>query len=151
MTYVREREIPFLRGHKGLLSQAVYCHTVYFALAWYALLEEMGYNQTEIMAYDNNAAFYRNVFIIKTSTFFKLVELMSKAIDIALNNARVRSFLEKDSGYTRGVSEVAVRVFQTPYYQLHPFIFERLQSFLLHAMKAKVCIPPDTRCSSNYG
>jgi hypothetical protein len=70
---------------------------------------------------------------------------MKKAIFIAENNIEIKNLLSKNSFYKEGSKEVSLKIFGTEYYQLFPFVFERLPSFFLHSL-LNVSI-----CQFNYG
>jgi hypothetical protein len=74
---------------------------------------------------------------------------MNRAIDIAVSNEEIKNLLEKDANYKEGSSDVSMRIFGTPYYQLHPFIFERLPSFYLHSINANICHNKTGPCKYN--
>jgi len=54
------------------------------------------------------------------------ISVPQKILQVASTNERVHALLARDSSYREGSEEVALRVFGTKYYQLHPFVFERL-------------------------
>ena len=141
--------VPFLRSGSGMMSFSLYFHKQPFKDAWDALLLEMGYSETMIRKYDETKPFFRNIFIIKPKVLDGLISFMSKAIDVVSTNERVRALFSKDSTYREGSIEVARRIFKTDYYQLHPFIFERLPNFFLHVIEAKICHAATGPCAYN--
>jgi len=56
---------------------------------------------------------------------------MSKAMSIAQANENLSAALKGDSKYCCGSKKVALRAFNTSFYQWHPFVFERLPSLFL--------------------
>lgn len=143
--------LPFLRSGSGMMSNCLYFHKQVYKTAWDALLLAMGYTEETIRLYDEMKPFFRNVYIIKTSTLSKLIRFMNRAMDIVDSDKRINQLFQADSSYTQDVGdvEVALRVFGTPYYQLHPFIFERLPSFYLHTIHAKICHDATGTCQYN--
>jgi hypothetical protein len=130
--------IPFVRCSQLLLPQAR-DHGDNFRLTWFSLLSKMNYTTQDIEKYSNVRVFFRNVFIIKPLILKKLMTFMQQAMLIAKNDREIKRILKSDSRYKLGVQKVALDNFNTTYYQLHPFIFERLPSFFLRSIEANVC------------
>ena len=141
--------VPFLRSGSGTMSFCLYHHGKPFRAAWDALLVELGYSLSLIRSLDEMKSFYRNIFIIKPKVLKELMMFMSKAMHVATHNPAVRELLQVDARYKEGSQEVSKRIFGTEYYQLHPFIFERLPSFFLHASEAKICAATAGPCPYN--
>lgn len=141
--------VPFLRSGSGTMSFCLYHHGKPFRAAWDALLAELGYSISLIRSLDEMKSFYRNIFIIKPKVLKELMHFMSKAMHIAATNPSVRALLQADARYKEGSEEVSMRIFGTKYYQLYPFIFERLPSFFLHASNAKICAATAGPCPYN--
>lgn len=142
--------IPFLRDFEEMMPTSLKYHHEPFKLAWDALLQELGYNQTYIEGFYNMRAFYRNVFIIKPTILEMLIEFMNRALNVAQSNHRIQALLQENAHYVLGKPYIAKEIFGTYYYQLHPFIFERLPSFFLYSINAKVCTGPSGTCKYNY-
>lgn len=68
----------------------------------------------------------------------RLVRLMTRCMDVVDNDKLVTPSFRRDARYQRGNPEVAMQVFGTKFYQMHPFIFERLPAFFLASMNASV-------------
>jgi hypothetical protein len=132
-----------------MMSFCLYWHGKDFGRAWYALLQEMGYSREIIDEYKEIKVFYRNIFIIRSSVLKELMKFMQKAITITLQNKEIYALLAKDSHYKEGNEEVAKRIFGTSYYQLFPFIFERLPAFFLNVNKYKICMDSYGPCKYN--
>lgn len=141
--------VPFLRSGSGTMSFCLYFHGKPFRAAWDALLVELGYSIPLIRSLDEMKSFYRNIFIIRPKVLKELMVFMSRAIHIVSTNSAVRALFEVDAKYKEGAEDVAMRIFGTKYYQLHPFIFERLPSFFLHASNAKICAAATGPCAYN--
>jgi hypothetical protein len=137
--------LPFLRSGSGTMSFCLYFHGPGFKLAWDALLLELGYSVTTIRSLDEAKPFYRNIFIMKPVVLKQLSEFMARAMDVVTNNEKVRSLFQQNSNYKEGSAEVATRIFGTSYYQMHPFIFERLPSFFIRAHHFKMCHGPNDK------
>ncbi|RYH10768.1 hypothetical protein EON65_39225 [archaeon] len=142
--------VPFMRDFEEMMPTSVKYHTEAFKFTWNALLQNLGYNMSVIESLYSMKAFYRNAFIIKPKVLVQLMDLMSSAIHTAEDNVFIRSLLRADAKYILGQKDVAMRVFGTPYYQLHPFVFERLPAFFLYASGARICMGPGTPCKYNY-
>jgi hypothetical protein len=145
--------IPFVRHQSNMYKEAVTCHRKPFTSAWYALLQELGFSDTLIDHYNQQVvAFYRNSFVCRPVYMKMLSIIMTQAVLLATMNPRLMSMFEVNSNYG-GPVDIAMKVFQKNYYELHPFIFERLPVFLLSVMRAKVCISgrnPNAICPTNY-
>jgi hypothetical protein len=131
--------IPFVRGSQLLLPHARDWHGDNFRPTWFSLLSKMNYTTQDIEKYSNVRPFFRNVFVIKPLILKKLMTFMQQAILIAKNDREIKLRLKSDAHYTNAVQKVALDNFNTTYYQLHPFIFERLPSFFLRSIEANVC------------
>jgi len=141
--------VPFLRSGSGMMSNCLYWHKKGYKLAWDALLGAMNYSYPTIRKHYEMKPFFRNVYIIKTSVLSGLVAFMRTAMQIARDNTQVKELLSRDSNYKEGSAEVAKRIFGTPYYQLHPFLFERLPAFYLEVSGATVCHADKGECAFN--
>jgi hypothetical protein len=142
--------VPFLRDFEEMMPTSIKYHRLAFKVAWDSILLEMGYNQTHIEQLYTMKAFYRNVFIIKPTVLERLVDLMNRALYIAQSNEKIKKQLRADAYYTLGKPEIAMEIFGTNYYQLHPFLFERLPSFFLYSMNVKICTGPSGPCKYNF-
>ncbi len=142
--------LPFLRSGSAFLPFAAHFHGPPFQRAWDALLLALGHNQSTIRAFDQHKQiFFRNIFIIKPYVLKSLCIYMQRALLISRTDETVKALLAADSKYQEGDVAVARRIFNTNYYQLHPFIFERLPSFFLHVMGVKVCHHDAGPCRAN--
>jgi hypothetical protein len=142
--------VPFLRDTEEMMTTSVKYHTIWFLRAWNALLLAMGFEQEIIIKYANIHAFYRNIYIITPKKLQQLMHFMQQAMNIAETNEKVKQLFNKDAHYVLGTVQTAKRVFGTPYYQLHPFIFERLPAFYFYATEAKICLHDSGPCKMNY-
>lgn len=142
--------VPFLRSGSGLISFTNYWHGKSFREAWDQLLVVMGYSMEIIRQYYEIKPFYRNIFIMKTKVLQELIIFMQKAIHIAKNDRKVVELLSKDARYSEGTSEAALKTFGTSYYQLYPFIFERLPSFFIFAHNYTICASSDKHHPCRY-
>jgi len=131
--------IPFLRSYANFLDQARHRHGVIIIKAWDLLLLKMGYSLKDIRSFDDKKPFFRNIFIIKPMFLLQLSGLMRKAMNTIRADKELSEYFASDSSYV-GTNNVAMKTFGTNYYQLHPFIFERLPAFFLYMMRANVCI-----------
>lgn len=142
--------VPFLRAGSDFVTFVRYWHGEPFLAAWNALLRALQYSEAQIRAFDRTkVCFYRNVFVAKTAAFQRLAAFMQRAMHVAQTDAAVRQLLAQDARYKEGQADVAQRVFGTPHYQLHPFVFERLPSFFAFTERLKVCIGDGSPCKYN--
>ena len=74
---------------------------------------------------------------------------MYKAINITMNDPKIGSLMAVDAEYEEGNPKVALNVFGTTYYQLHPFVFERLPTFFIYVNKYKICSIESESCQYN--
>jgi len=142
LTHIHEKDydcIPFLRSYANFVDQARHRHGLIIIKAWDLLLLKMGYSMKEIRDFDDKKPFFRNIFIIKPMFLLQLSKLMHKAMNTINNDKELSEYFASDSSY-EGTNTVALKTFGTDYYQLHPFVFERLPAFFLFMMKANVCI-----------
>lgn len=141
--------VPFLRSGAKNMEFSTYFHKKEFRTTWDTLLKSLGYSVQQIRAQDDMKGFFRNIFIIRPDLLSKLVTFMNRAMDLGLNDATVKAQLERNAHYREGSTEVAQRIFGTSYYQLHPFVFERLPSFFLHDLGANICHNDTGPCKYN--
>jgi hypothetical protein len=142
--------VPFLRQNKNMFLYAVKHHKNKFRIAWNSLLYAMGYSISDINRYSNVFGFYRNVFVIKTRVFQKLTVFMSQAVQTVNSSIALQNLMGQDAHYVLGKPNVAMSVFGTHYYQLYPFIFERLPIFFLNSINATICMHESGPCKFNY-
>ena len=127
--------IPLINSGKLMMAQAIDGHSSSFKDVWYKSLTFLGFNDTSIVRADSVQVFYRNTFFVRPVVLVALSDFMVRAMDAVTNNTEIRTLLANDSKYpmgTFGDIEVARRVFNRPYYEYHPFIFERLPVFFFH-------------------
>jgi hypothetical protein len=141
--------IPFFRSRYSSMKRAVFHHRRSYRNAWDALLTEMNYSLHDIRTYDDIKAFHCNSYIIRPAVLLKLTEFMSRAIQVVLNNNKVKSLMSANSFYA-GNQSVAQKIFGTDYYQLYPFIFERLPVFYLYSSHVSICHYETGPCGTNF-
>jgi hypothetical protein len=142
--------IPFLRQNESMIKIATKYHKQEFHDAWFSLLSKLGYNHSTIILNSDVKGFYRNVFIIKPTFLLQLCDFMTKAVKLTEESPYLQDLLRKDAHYVMGKVEVAKKVFGTRYYQLYPFVFERLPIFYLNMAKARLCLHDHGPCKYNY-
>jgi hypothetical protein len=130
--------VPMFPINEALMKHAVFWHGTSFKVAWYLLLQAMGYNKTEIELAEGITTFARSVVIIRRQAMHRLLERMNHAITIASTNDEVLEALKADARYRPNNPTLGMLNFGTPFYQLHPFIFERLPSFFLYTLNMSV-------------
>jgi hypothetical protein len=141
--------VPFLRSTVNMKLSIKYWHGETFKLAWDALLLKMDYSAATVQRSMEMKPFYRNVFISTPTVLLKLSHLMEQAMQLVRRDPQLVALFKEDAKYAGGREEVALRVFGTKYYQLHPFVFERLPRFFLQQIDAKVC-DDNGPCPYNY-
>lgn len=127
--------IPLMNSGKLFMAQAIDGHSSSFKDVWYKSLTFLGFNDTSIAGADTVQMFYRSTYFVRPTVLVALSDFMVRAMDAVVNNIELRALLSNDSKYpmgTFGDIEVARRVFNKPYYEYHPFIFERLPVFFFH-------------------
>jgi len=148
--------VPFIRdGTCTILSQAVWSSTTQFKVAWDSLLSTMGYSEQQIRAQDNIYGFYRNIFVIRPWLLEKLSAFMNRAMTVIQTNKTVNAAFAHNACYGGGDPKVAMTVFNTSYYQFHPFVLERLPAFFIYherdsGSNIRICSGPGTSCLPNY-
>lgn len=105
--------------------------------AFEALLTEMGFTQEEIDTAARNKCFWRSSYLIKPSALMQITSLMLRAMEVVERSPKIGALFGVNSGYV-GDPKVAKEVFGTEYYQLHPFLFERLPAFFAGVLGLKV-------------
>lgn len=131
---------PLYSTGEYLMNQAIAGHTVEFAQRWNAVLQAQGYTESEIRAQDRAEVFLRNSMLIRPQWLSKLAQQMTTAMNIIQTNETLRAAFATDAHYREAKyrKKTAEKVFQTKYYQWHPFVFERLPVFYLHHYNASV-------------
>lgn len=141
---------PFFRDYEDVIPTSIKYHGPNFLKVWHLLLQQLGYSMQTIQRLYYIKGFYRNAFIIKPSILKKLIHFMKQAMYIAENHAEIKQLLSSNAYYVWGKKDIALDIFNTTYYQLYPFVFERLPIFYLYVNNYKICIGPDTPCKYNY-
>jgi hypothetical protein len=141
--------VPFSRSASLNMPRSVRLHGEAFDTAWVTLLLYMGYSTHEISAARRMKVFFRNIYIIKSNVLEGLVKFMVRAIDTAERYPSVQKLLAADAHYNDGDASVALSVFNTTYYQLYPFVYERLPCFYLFHVNASVCQFDKGPCEHN--
>jgi hypothetical protein len=141
---------PFFRDFEDMIPTSVKYHSPVFLQVWNLLLRSLGYSQKTIEKFYYIKGFYRNAFMIKPSVLKKLILFMQQAMFLAENNHEIKKLLSANAYYVLGKKEIALEIFNTSYYQLYPFVFERLPVFFLYANDFHICIGLDTPCKYNY-
>lgn len=130
--------VPLVYTREQLMAQAIGGHSKQFTRAWDATLTALGFSEQSIRQADQTEAFFRNSFIVKPHIMKDIIKFMNRAIEASLLDPILSEILESDSEYKAPTPGIAVRVFGTPYYQWHPFIFERLPVFYCFINKISV-------------
>lgn len=131
--------ITFSGGDNADLAyEPSFKHGISFIIAWNALLGTMGFSEDEIKRYTRGKTFYRNSFVCTNALMVKYMDFFGRAYDVAMHNSSVHALMTVRAKY-RGVNlEVARRIFGASYYNLFPFIFERLPIFFFRYQGASI-------------
>jgi hypothetical protein len=121
-----------------LRNQAQHTHGLLFVEIWHEVLRRLGYDERTIRASDDLDAFFCNYWLAKPVLMLEYIEFLSRAILLLKNDTALASVLQADARYAEGSAEVAQSAFGTPFYQLHPFIAERLPIVFFRARNACV-------------
>lgn len=131
--------IPLEREPRSLiLPSLIRSHGPDATYAWNSLLIGMEFTITQLEVCNYLYAFWRSAYLIRPTVLRKLTELMVKAMNLVEDNADLTEAFVKDARYSKGSEVVAKQVFNTSYYQMHPFVFERLPSFFLSTFGGKI-------------
>jgi hypothetical protein len=75
---------------------------------------------------------------------------MNLAMDTVLFDSDVANDFNQQAKYSGVIKDTAMKIFNKPYYEYHPFIFERLPVFFFYALEANVCIGDKSPCWNNF-
>ena len=122
--------IPFLQARNwSLMNQAIEVHGHTFQLAWDNLLLSINITNQDIRKYDNIPPFFRNSFIAKPIHMKEYLSFVNEAMHQVLYNKTMTKLLQIDAQYDAIKVDIAQKIFKKDYYELYPFIFERLSNF----------------------
>jgi hypothetical protein len=141
---------PFVRGNQRLLNATVSYHGEDFAKAWSNILTHVGVPHNLVDKCNQMYPFYRNLYMIKPHLLERLTNSMKKIFKVTSENQFMKQLLEKDAHYRLGAPHIAKKMFGTPYYQYHPFLFQLLPPCILKLMGVRICIAPIGECGVNY-
>lgn len=112
--------------HLQLRDQAQKTHGLHFIEVFHELLRRLNFDESDIAAIDGADAIFSNYWIAMPQLMLGFIHFLSDAIRILEQNEDMRFLISADSKYRDGHTYVSRAVWGTPYYQLHPFICERL-------------------------
>lgn len=121
-----------------ILVSLVGSHGPHAMRAWNMLLIKMGFNMEQLASCTQIMGFWRTSYLIRPVVLKQLTALMLKARYIVDNDRNCNKAFVRNAMYKPGDPIVAYAVFGTAYYQMHPFVFERLPAFFLTALNASV-------------
>lgn len=128
--------------HMDILSTLMASHGLHSIRAWNVLLMGLGYDHHAIGTSSHIFSFWRSSYLVRREFMFNLTDHILQAMSVVDNNGNVTVAFRRDARYQGGDPIVAFQVFGTPYYHMHPFIFERLPSFFLYQMGARKVVRP---------
>lgn len=133
-----EVDVIALLSPRGLTlrTQAQRTHGILFVEIFHEVLRRLGFNEDAIFAADNVEAFFCNYWLAKPALMAEYIEFLSRAVQLMETDPVLSFLLSADARYPEGHIEVAQNAFGTPFYQLHPFIGERLPVFFFWARKS---------------
>eukprot|EP01039_Chlorochromonas_danica_P005691 gene5691-6275_t len=120
-----------------IISSLMSSHGIGAIKAWNVLLVRMGFSVAAVDSGQHIYGFWRSSYLIRPAVLQQLTKLMVEAMGIVERDEACKGYFKKNAKYM-GDPIVAYTVFGTPYYQMHPFIFERLPAFFLAMMGASV-------------
>lgn len=126
--------IPLINSGERLIDQAVYGHTTSFLQVWEAFLMRLGYLKEKIHESNNVEVFFRNTFIITPTALNSLINFIQRCMFLCETDSNLKAILETNANYRESIfrKDTSYKIFKKPYYEWHPFIFERLPSFYFH-------------------
>jgi hypothetical protein len=122
--------------HLQLRDQAQKTHGLHFIDVFHELLRRLHFAESDIRAADSTDAFFGNYWLAKPDSMLEFIDFMGDAVRILEQNEEMRILISADSKYQEGYTEIARVVWVTPYYQLHPFICERLAAAYFRSKNA---------------
>jgi hypothetical protein len=143
--------VPLLRSPLELVPQASFDHSVQFQVAWDTLLKALGYSEEQLRACDKANSFFRSAFVARPQITLQLSKFMDRAISVAESDPVVAGELAKECRcITHHGDDIPRRIWNTTYWQFHPFVFERLIVFYACAEKLNACWGTETVCNNFY-
>ena len=110
----------------SLRRHAQLTHGLHFVEVWHEVLRRLGFDERTIIASDEIDAFFCNYWLAKPGLMVGYIAFLEDAIRLMENDTSLAFLLKADARYSEGRSDVARGAFGTPFYQLHPFVCERL-------------------------
>lgn len=140
--------VSYLRmGEADVLPMMMACPTIREGLrtrhnpgttiAMRALLEKLGFNESTVEDAFDSREFVRNTYMTTPKFLCKMGNWMRRAVNLVKKDRELRVLFEQDANYIPN-KEVSMQTFGTPYYQHHPFVFERLPAFFFRHVGARV-------------
>eukprot|EP01039_Chlorochromonas_danica_P006918 gene6918-7646_t len=123
------------RRIRNLLEQAT---TEKYDIVPLETVPRLGFSFAALDCAQHIYGFWRSSYLIRPTVLHGLTLLMVEAMDRVEKDNECKRFFVKDAKYASANSTVARLVFGTPYYQMHPFIFERLPAFFLTIYNASM-------------
>ena len=121
-----------------LLVQAGNAHGDHFMKIWNRLLGKMWIGADAMSRHKDMRGFYRNSFLCKPQIMMQLMELMNQAIDLTILDDEIANMMAINAGYGRAGSNLTQQIFSKPYYEFHPFIFERLPVLFVNHLGSSI-------------
>lgn len=121
-----------------LRQQAQQTHGLLFVEIWHEVLRRLGFDERIVRASDSISAYFCNYWLARPSLMLEYIAFLEGAIMLFQHDPALSFLVRADARYAEGRPEVARDVFGTPFYQLHPFICERLPIVFFWARDACV-------------
>ena len=119
--------VALLSPHRlSLRQQALRTHGILFVEIWHEVLRRLGFDDHTVRASDSLSAFFCNYWLARPKLMSDYIAFLEHAIMLLEHDPALSYLVRADARYAEGRQEVARAVFDTPFYQLHPFICERL-------------------------
>lgn len=127
-------------GYKISLQEGgTFQHGMKFIQSWESILKKCNYCREQI--YDENILpFFCNWWIARPEFMLKYITFFLQILNISLHDDESRKLLLSNAFYTnQSYSKEQIKmIFNSEYYSLIPFVFERLPSFFFHHLGVKV-------------
>ena len=109
-----------------LRQQAQQTHGLLFVEIWHEVLRRLGFDDRTVLASDSVSVFFCNYWLARPTLMSEYIAFLERALRLLQFDPALSSLMRADGRYAEGRLKVAKSVFGTPFYQLHPFICERL-------------------------
>lgn len=128
-------------GKRHVISAATQYHGPGFETAWHALLYKLGFGEQTVDRVENSMpGFYCNYWMAKPYFMHVYLAYVTRAMQMITSEPELASLFNQNARYYCGslTPKQLVEVCGQPYYTMHPFVLERLPSFIFTYMEADI-------------